>query len=118
VRSATITVGGATFKITQAGGACSFTVTPNPVLLTNTGGGGTISVTTSPGCSWTASSPVAWLAIAGSGTASGTATYYASGYPGDTVRKTTITVAGQAIDVIQGAPPPPAAPSGFRIVGK
>jgi len=34
------------------------------------------------------------------------------------VRKTTITVAGQVIDVIQGAPPPPAAPSGFRIVGK
>jgi len=117
-RSATITVAGNTFNITQAAGSCSFTVTPNPVLLTTSGGGGTISVTTSPGCSWTVSSPVAWLAIVGGKTGSGTATYYASGYQDNTVRKTTLTVAGQSIPVIQGAPPPPAAPSGFRIVAK
>jgi len=118
VRSATITVAGKTFKVTQAAGACSFTVTPNPVLITTSGGGGTISVTTSPGCSWTVSSPVSWLAIVGSGTSSGTATYYASGYQGDSIRKTTLTIAGQSIPVIQGAPPPPGAPTGFRIVGK
>jgi hypothetical protein len=54
----------------------------------------------------------------GSGTSSGTATYYASGYQGDSIRKTTLTIAGQSIPVIQGAPPPPGAPTGFRIVGK
>jgi hypothetical protein len=63
-------------------------------------------------------SPVAWLAIVGGRSGSGTATYYASGYQGDTIRKTTLTIAGQSIPVIQGAPAPPAAPSGFRIVGK
>jgi hypothetical protein len=73
-RSAAIVVGERRHEVAQAGdtGICEYTVTPVqmsacmsvPYMLTAT-------VTTAPGCAWTASAGSSWIAVAGGQTGSG-----------------------------------------------
>jgi hypothetical protein len=116
-RSATLSIGGKTFTVNQAGGSCTFTVSPASLTLTQAGGTGSFTITTSAGCSWATSSPVGWVAVAGSGSASGTAPYFVAGYTGNGARNTTLTIAGKSIPIVQG-PAAPSAPAGLRIVSK
>src|SRR4029453_16288988 len=52
-RTGTLTVAGQTFTVTQAGGACSYAISPtsNPSMVAG-GGTGTVTVTTQTGCAW------------------------------------------------------------------
>jgi len=54
-RTGTITIGGQTFTVTQAASTCSFAISPTSQSIPASGGTGTVSVTTSSNCSWTAS---------------------------------------------------------------
>jgi hypothetical protein len=113
-RSATLTLAGLPFVINQDGGyTCSFTVGPNasysalPWL-------GSVQVTTTNTCSWSAVSNTSWLFVdlvaSGSGndptfgTGSGFVNYHMGANPGPLSRTGTITVAGQTFTVIQAAP--------------
>jgi hypothetical protein len=74
-RNGSITIGGQSFTVTQP--ACQYTLNPTsatvPVPLV--GGSGTVTVTTSAGCSWTAAPNPSWLHIMGSNNGSGSGTF-------------------------------------------
>src|SRR5262245_10706327 len=53
-RTGTITAAGKTFTVTQAGASCSFTVSPTSASAAASGGTGSLGVTTTAGCAWTA----------------------------------------------------------------
>lgn len=114
-RRATLTVGGQPLTLSQEGRApCQFAATPSSFDLAAAGGSGTVRVTTTAGCAWTATSSDAWVTI-GSGTAgtgSGTVMFSAAAQTAQASRQATLTVAGQSIVVRQAGaaptPPPPA----------
>ncbi len=86
---------------------CTYTVSPtNLPLLSASGGSASVSVTTSSGCSWTASE-APWLTITSGagGTGSGTVNYAAAANTNVTSRLATLTVAGQSVTVTQDAGP-------------
>lgn len=95
-RSATITAGGAEVTINQASGTsgCTYSISPGGQVFSGAGSG-TIAVTTSSGCSWTANSSLPWVTITGgsSGTGDGTLTYRLLSNPGAT-RTGTLTIGG------------------------
>jgi len=98
-RSATVTVAGQNITITQAG-TCTLTLgTATGTSLPVTGGTGSFTVTTSSGCTYTATSSAPWLVITGgaSGGPTGTVTF-SVGRNSGAARQATITV------TTQGAP--------------
>lgn len=114
-RSGTLTVAGQTVTVSQSG-ACSFTVSPTSQTIGVAGGTASVSVTTTSGCTWTATSSVTWITVTAgsSGTGSGTVTYSVGAANATAERSGTLTVAGQLVTVSQSAAPAP--PSELRIV--
>ena len=51
--SATISIGGVSLPVTEAGGACVYTTSPGGQSFSAAGGTGSISVTAGAGCAWT-----------------------------------------------------------------
>jgi hypothetical protein len=104
-RSGTLTIAGQTFTVNQAGAAsaCSFTLNPVSKVFGRSGGSSTVSVTTSPGCAWTAVSNAPWITITGgaSGSGSGVMSYTVSATT--TTRTGTITIAGKTFTIKQSA---------------
>src|SRR5437899_209155 len=61
---------------------CNYALYPGGLAISSFGGGGSITVSTSPGCSWNLSGMPFWLSIgngngSGSGSGSGTLTFFA-----------------------------------------
>jgi hypothetical protein len=107
-RTATLTIAGQPFTVTQASG-CAYTIAPQNESFGASGGTDTVAVTTTAGCAWTAASNApAWLTITSgaSGTGSETVTFTVGANTGAD-RTGTLTVAGQTFTVIQAAAPPP-----------
>lgn len=104
IRRANLVVGDARTELTQAAAPCEFAVTPMSFTFEATGGDGTISVQTLEGCRWTAAAGAPWMSITGTqnSNGSGTATFHVDGNPGDP-RNAAIVVAGQSIQISQGA---------------
>ncbi len=105
-RTGTITAAGATFTITQAGSSCSYTVSPDSLDIPPAGvTTASITVTTTSGCDWTASSDVPWLRIIGqiTGGAQGSVQYTVDPNSAGSARSGTLTVAGRAIPVRQNS---------------
>jgi hypothetical protein len=102
-RISTITAGGQTFTITQAGlVVCTFSISPSSGTFNSTGGSSNIVVSTITGCSWTASAPVTWVTFSSTnGTGNGTVTYTVTANTNTLSRNTTLTVAGQSYAVTQ-----------------
>jgi hypothetical protein len=75
-RSGTVTIGGKTFTVNQAGTtSCDYSVAPVDFRDCNKGGfDRTVAVTTASGCGWTAAPAAAWLTVVSgqSGLGSGT----------------------------------------------
>lgn len=116
-RSATLTIAGKSFVLTQAGASCTFTVSPLTITAPPGGSTGTITVTTSSTCAWTVSSTASWITVTGSRTGSGTAPYTVAANAGSTSRSAAMSVAGRSVTVNQGAgTTTPAAPTNLRIV--
>jgi hypothetical protein len=86
--------------------ACSYEVSHTPGGLSYVGGSGTVTVTTTSGCSWSASSSASWLALGDSGSM-GSATFGFAAGPNrtPTTRTATLTVAGRTLTVTQAAMP-------------
>lgn len=83
--------------------ACSYGLTPASASFSAAPGTGTVSVTTSPGCPWTATSNVSWISVKtalASGTDSGSVTYSVARNTGSS-RTGTLTVAGATFTATQ-----------------
>jgi hypothetical protein len=112
-RNATLTIGGATFTVSQASG-CTYSLGTTSASVPAAGGSGSTTLSTSTGCAWTASSSASWLTVstAASGTGSASVGYSASANTG-TARSANLTIGGRTLLVSQAAasvssPPPPA----------
>ena len=102
-RQGTVTIAGQTFTATQDQ-ACAYAITPSSQSVGAAGGNGTVSVTTSTGCSWTATSNDAFVTISSgqSGSGPGTVAYSVTANTG-AARSGTLTIAGKAFTVSQDA---------------
>ncbi len=109
-RTATVTIAGRTYTVTQAGNAaCSPSVSPSSLVINSTGGTSTVTVTASAGCGWSASSQAAWVTI-GSGTRMGTVNVPLTISAATAKRVGSVTIAGRTITVAQhGSSSPQAA---------
>jgi hypothetical protein len=99
-RSGSLTVAGRTVTVTQA--ACTYSISPTSRAHGLAGGLGTIAVTTSSSCMWTATSNVPWITITSGGAGTGPGTVVYSVQPHLVSSRTgTITIAGQTFTVTQ-----------------
>ena len=113
-RSATLTVAGQAFVVTEPSASCTFSVSPLLISIPSTATTGTLTVTTQAGCAWTTSTAASWITLTPAGTGSGTVSYTVTANPGTLTCSATISVSGVEITVIQGQP---TTPTGLRIVG-
>ena len=60
-RIGTLTVGGQTFEVDEAGTECSYTLTPGGADFPESGGAGSFEVGTPAGCPWAAATTAGWL---------------------------------------------------------
>ena len=106
-RVGTLTIAGSTFTLTQTGTPCSFAISPASQSFAAAGGTGAVTMTTTLGCSWSASSPAAWVVITSgaSGTGSSTTQFSVAANTGS-ARSAVLTVAGKAFTVSQAAAAP------------
>lgn len=104
-RSASLTIAGQPFNVSQAGLTCTYTVTPTNAPAPNTAGTGSVSVAAATGCNWQASSSVAWLTVTSgaSGAANGSVNYSFVANPTTQSRQGVLTVAGQPVTITQAA---------------
>ena len=70
-RTGTLTIGGNTFSITQAGTTCAPTLSAPSANIAAAGATGSVTVTAATGCGWTASSNAAWITISAGASGSG-----------------------------------------------
>ena len=107
-RSGTMTIGGQTFSVTQAGATCTFTISPVSMDLTTAAAtSGTVTVSASPGCNWVATSSAAWISITAgaNGTGDGAVTYSVAANTSTVSRTGTLSIAGQTFTVNQAGAP-------------
>jgi len=102
VRSGTATIAGHTVTVNQDTG-CTFAIAPSSQDVAQAGGSGTVTVTASAGCTWTASSNVPWITLTAGATGSGGGSVQFSIAANTTgaLRTATITIAGQVFTVNQ-----------------
>jgi hypothetical protein len=103
-RTSTLTVATQTITISQAGTApaCTYNAAPASAFYAATGGTGTVTVTTQPGCAWTATSQAAWITITAGGSGSGNGTVqYSVALNAGAARASTLTVGGQTVAISQ-----------------
>lgn len=105
-RSGAIVVGSDRLGVNQAGAPCRFTISRTADAIDAAGGRLAVDVSTLSGCSWKATSAVAWIAIVSgqSGTNSGTVVL-AVAANGGAERVGSVNVAGQNYTVTQAAKP-------------
>lgn len=94
-------------SLESAATACEYSVSPSVLSLASGASSGSLTVTTTAECGWTAVSNVSWLTITSgaAGTGSGTVGYSVTANAGTAERTGNLTIAGQTIPVTQGAPP-------------
>ena len=104
-RTATITIAGQTFTVTQSGAGCTYSLSPVSQSVASSGGNGSFTVTTAAGCSWTATSSASWITVTGtaSGTDSGTVTFSVAPNTTPISRTGSITLGGQTFTINQPA---------------
>jgi C1A family cysteine protease len=108
-RTGTLTIAGRTFTITQqAGGGCTYSISPTGSTFAGGGGTGSVAVTAGAGCAWTASTtPGSWdwmgITSGSSGTGNGAVNYIVLANPSGQNRTGTLTIAGKTFTVTQGA---------------
>jgi len=103
-----VAIAGQTLTISQAGNGCSYSISPTSQSFAATGGTGTVTVTASAGCAWTAVSNNSWITVTSgsSGSASGTVNYSVAANSSANARTGTITIVGQIIVITEAAAQP------------
>ena len=82
---------------------CSYSITPENQAYASSGGSGTVTVDSSAGCPWTATSNSPFITITGgaSGSGTGTVNYTVSANISTTPRSGTLTIAGKTFSITQ-----------------
>ena len=82
---------------------CTSSINPLSRSFTSNGGEGSVNVTAPSGCGWTATSNATWIDItsAAGGSGNGVVTYVVRENPTTSLRRGTISIAGQAFTVSQ-----------------
>src|SRR4029079_11084830 len=95
-RTGTLTVAGQTITISQGAAGWRYSASPTGASPGSTGGAASVTVTTTSGCAWTATSNAAWLTVTSgaSGTGNGSVGFSIAANTG-AARSGTLTVAGQ-----------------------
>jgi hypothetical protein len=103
-RSATMSIAGQTFVVTQDGAPCLYVVSPATAAFGAGGGSGSFEVNTPEGCTWSAASNDAWLHVTAgaSGSGDGTVSFSADANPGS-ARTGTIAAGGRTFTASQAA---------------
>jgi len=105
-RSGTIQIAGQRFSVSQSvsqSDGCAVTITPASYSAPSSGGRGSITVTTSANCPWTAASNVNWLTLSQShGTGPGTVSFTVAPSNG-AARSGAVVIAGQTFTVTQSS---------------
>lgn len=102
-RTATIAIADQRFSIVQSEG-CSYTISPESFTTGASGGDGTITVSTAPGCPWTTLSNAPWIGVAQGATGTGPGLVRFSVAPtSGPARAGGLTVAGRAFPVTQSS---------------
>ena len=110
-RSATLTIAGQSYTVTQAGVACAYVLGALSAAPGAGAASASVTVAAPGGCAWTASSSdTTWLTITlgSSGSGGGTVTYAVTANPNSAARAATLTIAGQSYTVTQAGGGPPA----------
>lgn len=84
---------------------CTFRIPQTSPFIKQSGGTGTVSLTTQAGCAWTAVSNASWILITSNSSGAGNAKVHYLVSPNDTPstsRSGTITIAGQSFRIVQG----------------
>ncbi len=110
-RSGQITVGGQTHSITQSGVNCSYSISSPSNSFGAAGGNGSFGVSAPSGCSWFASSNVAWITTSSSSSGNGTVNYTVQANGTTSPRSGQITVGGQIHSVGQSGLTPTPTPT-------
>ncbi len=103
-RSGSLTIGGQTFTINQAGVPCTYSLSPTNQSVVAGGGAGSTSVTAPNGCAWTGvSNDTSWLTVTSGaiGNGNGTVAFSATANPNGTPRGGSLTIGGQTFTVNQ-----------------
>ena len=102
-RTASLTIGGQPFTVTQAGTSCTYVVSPLTQSMSASGGSSSVGVTAGTGCAWSVSSSAAWLTpgVGSGGTGAGSVAFTATSNTTSASRTGTLTVAGQSVTVTQ-----------------
>lgn len=106
-RTASLTVAGQTVRVDQnSASSCAFAVNQTAQAFSPAGGQGSLSVTTSSTCTWSAAVDSSWITVSStSRTGSGSVSYSVAANPLGTPRSGTLTVAGQAVRIDQAGVP-------------
>lgn len=115
-RTGHMKIAGMVFTVVQDGAACSYAISPSSIQAPASGATGSVKVTTSAGCGWSASTSASWLSLKASGTGTASVSYTVAPNTAVTGRSTTASVAGHSFTVTQAgrvAPPPP---TGLHII--
>jgi hypothetical protein len=105
-RNGTMTIAGQTFTVSQAATTCTYAISPASQSVNPAGGTGSVGVSSTSGCAWTAvSNATSWLTVTSgsNGSGSGTVGYSAAANTTTSSRSGTLTVAGQTFTVNQAA---------------
>lgn len=106
IRFGAISVGTATFTVTQSGFSCSYSVSPSSASVGSAGGAGIFTVNAAESCSWTAASNTPdWLSVTSGASGTGTASvgYNALANTGTASRTGTIGAGTATFTVNQSA---------------
>jgi len=116
-RSATLTIAGGSFTVSQPALSCTFALSPASIQVGSNGSSGSLTMTATAGCGWSATSSASWVVLGGaSGTGSGTIAYTVTKNTTGAVREATIAAAGQTSTISQGVPNRPSKPKKPRVV--
>jgi hypothetical protein len=104
-RTGTLTIGGLTFTVVQAGCTYSLSHATDEVQVND--GSGAVNVSTTSSCGWTAASNAAWMTISSgsTGTGNGRVEYRFAGNVSGQTRTGTLTIAGRTFTIVQAAIP-------------
>lgn len=89
--------------LAPAATSCTYSLSPGTSSVPSSGGLGTVTVSTQPGCAWAATSTVDWLSTSAAGSGSGTLAYSIVANGDTATRSGTILVANQTFTVSQAA---------------
>ena len=90
------------FTLSQPGVTCAYSISPTTQTYATGPGGGQVSVTATPGCTWATSNTNGWISVSMPqyGTGSGSVTYSVPGNPGSS-RTGVVVIAGRNFAIRQ-----------------